>query len=472
MQPVSLVDLLIALFLLWSNPQGALPGKEWEYVTGAGATVRLAVVRAERHDGEEAYDTLKIQVGGLDPRPRERGVRFRREVDRLIVQVANSDGKEHVKGLPVPPLTAGNDFTTHDGRSGRVVRASGARDFALAGRAFAAVDVFLLQVEGSWYRLVTAPGEGIVGLERLALPDGVEPAAELLVRPLLPRREWVHAADPARSLGPAAQVHPVLDLVADDGGKPGLPWKGGARGVDPAALGPEGRAASDLEGRALTLLRGDPEDLLLHLETLRRLALYLSTVGGRPLAPDGQALDRMRDFTREFSLATLYGKVERGPRPSFYFDLGMMIEAFRECGARDALDALPFALQAERLEPGNAVVHLGVALCYEAQGLPERADEFRQAALELGAAPTPVHVRLERTLRAGRDDAGWARTRADLAARVAKARPAVPVRLVRRDGREIKGDLLDFGSRVYRIRVGDEILEVEEKDVRKIVFGE
>jgi prepilin-type processing-associated H-X9-DG protein len=48
-----------------------------------------------------------------------------------------------------------------------------------------------------------------------------------------------------------------------------------------------------------------------------------------------------------------------------------------------------------------------------------------------------------------------------------------PVTVVKNDGTEVAGTLLDFGNRVYKVRLADgKVVEVPEGDVKKVLFGQ
>lgn len=479
-----LVELLVAVHLLWGNPGNSAFPATWEFVSSRGEAVVLTEVGAQE---------LRVAIRAPEPDRRPSRYRFLRQGDRLEIEHVMEDSP----GGPRSGSMPGRTVVTASARSPgvrvelshlslivSVARSAPSTSLTLGGRPWSGVSVDLLRVDSTWRdagpepprpywcRLITRAGVGVVGLEALAVPDGAEPGDELLTQAEPRCKGWLYRVDPSQSCGPQATLHPLLDLALDTADGASLPWRGGPRGIDPAALDAAGRAAPDLEARAQEILRRVPDDLLLHLETLRRLALYLSTVGGTPLTPDERALDRMRDAARDFGMATLYGKVAMGPRAAFYFDLGAMLEAFHECGLRDDWDPLPFLQQAARSEPENPTVYVGLALAYEAKGLPDRAAEYRHWALRLGAPPAPIHDRLERALRGSRDAASWSQYGKYLEDCAARARPPMRVRVTTRDGRVLAGDLLDFGSRTYRVRVGDEVVAVEETDVRKIVFGE
>jgi len=162
-----------------------------------------------------------------------------------------------------------------------------------------------------------------------------------------------------------------------------LPWKG-----------ENWNAADDLAParvRPLTMeILSTSDDALVHMETIRRAAIYLSGMGRGQDKPAGAPklaaalVDAMRA-----RIATEELEEENVRRQALaWFDLGYALAAFEQAGLRTGPGTRKAIERAAELQPDDGAIHLGAALATWTRegGRKERRMHFRRAA-ELSRDP-------------------------------------------------------------------------------------
>ncbi len=453
-------DLLLGLWVLIAP--GSPDAGPWDYVDQDGRSARLTVADGGERDGK-AF--LKVTVVAQAFRANQR--KFTLWVHRDGEQVTVLEGVSLDAGNPVcvgemPSLAPDATWMVSGKKTFTVVKTGPPGRARVGAREVDDAQPVIYRCDGEYVRALISPTAGICRLERLEKPVDDAPSQSFDVEALRPI-ERAQLVRTGKALG-----KPRVSLLArpiDAGAKAAFPWLEGERPIDPSV------ELGEIEKRTYDVCYEDREDLLLHMETIRRAVHYLMAKDGALLAAGDEGLSRVRGLIDRQEKMTLYRKAEKEEGSwSSWFDMGWTVCLAHEAGLSYENEGITYLVMARRGFPEQPVIRLALSFAFEQAGLEEDAAEQMLAALDLSASGFAGRDRLLGTLRAGRDDATWRKAIDDARGLVERLRPPVRVRVVLRNGQEVAGELLEYGASGYRVKVGREVRQFAEADVDHVVF--
>lgn len=448
-------DLLLGLWVLVAP--GSPDAGPWDYVDQDGRSARLTVT-----DGgvREGVAFLKVTVVAQAFRANQHtfALWVHRDGGRVtVIEGVSLDAGNPVYQGDIPSLVPDATWVVSGKRTFTVVK-PGPTGRARAGtREVNDAQPVVCRCEREYVRAIVSPTAGICRIERLETPEDFGSSPSLDVDALRPI-ERVQLVRAGKAIGKPCVS--LLSREVDVGADPVFPW--------PLEAGVQ---LGEVEKRTYDVCASDRDDLLRHMETLRRAVHYLMAKDGSLLSAGDEGLLRVRGLIDRQEKMTLYRKVEKeeGSWQS-WFDLGWTVCLAHEAGMTYENEGVTYLVMARRGFPEQPVIRLALSFAYGQAGLEEDAAEQMLAAIDLSASGFPDRERLLATLRAGRGEVAWKKSVEDARALVERMRPPVRVRLVLLDGRQVAGELCEYGTSGYRVRVGRDVFTYAESEVDHVVF--
>ncbi len=447
-------DLLLGLWVLIAP--GSPDAGPWDYVDQDGRSARLTVADGGERDGK-AFLKVTVVAQAFRANQHKFTLWVHRDGEQVtVLEGVSLDAGNQVCQGEMPSLAPDATWIVSGKRTFTVVKTGPPARARVGAREVDDAQPVVYRNQGEYVRAYVSPTAGICRLERLEDPgDGASSPVDVdALRPI----ERAQLVRTGKAIGRPCTS--LLSREVDAGPDPVFAWP-----IDPRVQ------LGEVEKRTYDVCYTDREDLLRHMETIRRAVHHLMAKDGQLLAGGDEGLTRVRGMIDRQEKMTLYRKAEKEEGSwSSWFDMGWTVCLGHEAGMSYENEGITYLVMARRGFPEQPVIRLALSWAYEQAGLEEDAAEQMLAAIDLSASGFPDRDRLLATLRAGRDDAAWKAAIDDARALVERMKPPVRVRVVLRSGEEVAGELIEYGATGYRVKVGRQVRTYAESDVDHVVF--
>lgn len=451
-------DILLGLWVLIApgNPDAG----PWEYVDQDGRSAKLSVADGGVRDGK-AFLEVTVVAHAFRANQHKFTLWVHRDGMRItVLEGLSLEAGNQVCADEMPSLAPDATWMVSGRKTFTVVKTGSPGRARIGSREINDARPVVYRNEGEYIRAYISPSAGICRLERLERPDNADSQVDVDALRPIERAQLVRTGHPI-----GTRVVSLLSRTIDGGTKQTLPWKGGDRPIDTRV------ELSEIEKRTYDVCYSDREDLLRHMETIRRAVHYLMAKDGELLAAGTEGLSRVRGLIDRQEKMTLSRKVEKEEEIwSSWFDMGWTVCLAHEAGLSYENEGIRYLVMARSGFPEQPVIRMALSWAYEQAGLEEDAAEQMLAAIDLSASGFPDRERLLSTLRAGRDDAAWRKAIEDARRLVERLKPPVRVHVFLRNGEEVAAELLEYGASGYRVKIGREVRQFSESDVDRLVF--